>query len=337
MATVEPISDPLVVQSLKKSRIGAGRKYKFDDGAFETRSPDMAYWLGFIIADGNVYHRDGGKPSVSPTLQFTLQAGDAGHLLKLNAFLRSDSPIHYSKKTLIRVDGSQIKSGPAARIAYRSKPLCDSLKALGIEQRKSTREVVPTGFEFDRDMWRGIVDGDGWVSWRPSPRYKTWYVDLGVCGSRDVCEGFARFVVHYLPSALPLISSRPSLTALPLWRTSIHGRMGIEVARLLYSDASTFLDRKMQRAAELLSLDWPEREPKYCVVPDCGRPRYAHSFCWMHYKRNKKHGSPYIVQAVRQPIPAKLCDQAGCGKVHFARGLCRSHYRSKYETPKRVR
>lgn len=60
---------------------------------------------------------------------------------------------------------------------------------------------------------------------------------------------------------------------------------------------------------------------RLCSIPDCGKPHWAKGWCSLHYRRNKKHGTP-----LPQIQPQRLCSIPGCGNPHDAQGWCRVHY-----------
>ena len=61
---------------------GPYRKYQLRHNAFEERDQESDYWLGFIMADGNVY---------KGSLGVTLNQRDAEHLDRLRTFLGTTS------------------------------------------------------------------------------------------------------------------------------------------------------------------------------------------------------------------------------------------------------
>jgi len=65
----------------------------------------------------------------------------------------------------------------------------------------------------------------------------------------------------------------------------------------------------------------------HCSVENCKRPHQAKGFCELHYRRFKKHGTPFKEE--------KKCSVEGCTSPHFSKGFCKSHYRCnrRYGTP----
>ena len=64
------------------------RKYKVNDYAFSNLDEEVAYWLGYIAADGSV---------VDNRLQFCIATKDRDILENIKGFLKAENPIHTHK------------------------------------------------------------------------------------------------------------------------------------------------------------------------------------------------------------------------------------------------
>ena len=133
------------------------RKYVFDENYFEKiDTPEKAYWLGFIMADGCIYHY---KDSNKVQFEIKIKSTDGKHLER---FAKS-----------IDFDINKIKYGEAkrkntvckyAKIRTYNKTFCENLIKHGIFDQKSGKEFFPKmPEEFKRDFIRGFIDGDGSV------------------------------------------------------------------------------------------------------------------------------------------------------------------------------
>ena len=308
-----------------RSQSDAIRKYILDQSAFTRRSPEMAYWLGFIVTDGCIYYPQTAKP-VSPRLTVGLAERDRGHLLKLNGFLRSDTPVRIKKgsasRTTLAAGGRFIAGGPAAVVVYCSRELVSSLESHGVTPRKSMYESVPPGFEKDVDFWRGVIDGDGWLTHRRQGE-TSWHVTVGLVGSKELCEGFRVFAAERLGVSVPAVKPQRNI-----YTARVHGRAAVRLIGTLYADACCSLERKATRAAEIIALDWPERTPSRCAVPGCGRDASAKGLCKMHRRREARNGSPLVTRyRATKPTAQAPCSTHGCIRDATAGGLCRLHYR----------
>ncbi len=130
------------------------KKHPVNSNFFKTWSPEMAYVLGFIAADGNICHS--GR---AHTLHIACDDQDV--IEKIKNVLSYKGPIH--KKS--RFNG---------KISY-SLRICDpiifkDLEKLGVTVRKSLTFTPPKVFrKLTRHFIRGYFDGDGSVSLRNTP------------------------------------------------------------------------------------------------------------------------------------------------------------------------
>ncbi|VTT96571.1 Uncharacterized protein OS=Clostridium celatum DSM 1785 GN=HMPREF0216_01614 PE=4 SV=1 [Gemmataceae bacterium] len=296
-----------------RPRGAASRKYTLDAGAFDEPSPERSYWLGFILADGCLISSRN-DPAVAVGLSIGLQERDGGHLVAFNRFMRSNHPVnHHTVKS--RQTGREYG---ACNVTMYSTTLVESLKRLGIEQRKSLRERVPPGFENDRDFWRGVIDGDGSVGvylQKKGSRLRDVPV-VHLVGSRWVCEGFARFVANQdgrREVAARMVKGRNHS------QVSIQGHRAVPLLRMLYTKGCCALARKAAIAGEIASRDWPKRARGTCSVAGCGRPHYGHGYCVRH---QSLHWAAAGGKPARRP-----CEVTGCEKPRTAHGFCPAHYR----------
>jgi intein-encoded DNA endonuclease-like protein len=127
--------------SLRSSDI-TNRRHEFNFNYFDLiNSEEKAYWLGFIVAEGNIYRN---------TLAIELGAKDKEHLKK---FANALSYKYFN-------DYNQKKN--SYRIRLNSKYLINSLLKLGVHTKKCNDIIVPPIQEqYFRHFFRGFVDGDG--------------------------------------------------------------------------------------------------------------------------------------------------------------------------------
>lgn len=109
---------------------------------------NMAYILGYFVADGCVTERDG-KPS-----SFNITSIDFEHLVEIREIMESTHKI--GKKFSSKSKGYQIQ--------VRNKKMVNSLVSLGVIPRKTIfLENIEVPKEYFRDFFRGFFDGDGSV------------------------------------------------------------------------------------------------------------------------------------------------------------------------------
>lgn len=114
-------------------------------------TPEKAYWLGFIIADGylNISRR---------MLRIKLGDKDKNHLKKFIVFLGGDI------EDMLKLEIHNTTGNNEWYVSTYSAEIKDALIKLKVEQAKSGKEhVPPINKEFYRDFIRGLWDGDGFI------------------------------------------------------------------------------------------------------------------------------------------------------------------------------
>lgn len=224
---------------------GRPRECEVDDAAFDLPiTPEKAYWVGFLFADGALTHDGYG----APTVRMGLKLSDRGHIEKFRAFLGSTHKIGtgWSK--------SGFGGGPSAAYGVRSQGLASALIAYGMVSVKPERRPR-MGLEDSRDFWRGMVDGDGTVSTRQHRR-KTIapviYPYVALNGQRAIGDDFVSFL-HRRGLGGDINPARHDT----IFVTGTAGPgLAVEIIRLLYDGATVALDRKLAAARAILARDW---------------------------------------------------------------------------------
>ena len=125
------------------------RIYKINENIFKTKTPEMYYWLGFLIADGCIYSSVRNK-----MISLCLHNKDANHTAKFRRFCQSTHKIRFEKNRSIN------------HFDFSSKIIYNDLITLGMEERKTYLEksfisYVPDKF---KTPWIcGLFDGDGTI------------------------------------------------------------------------------------------------------------------------------------------------------------------------------
>lgn len=115
----------------------------------EIDTPEKAYILGFLIADGHVTKRGYG-------VQVSVKESDGDLLRVITQKIGCDAPL---KTTINHHDGSRM-----TRLSFYGKKLVADLNALGLYHDKSTTAIYPAVVpEFERHLVRGLWDGDGYI------------------------------------------------------------------------------------------------------------------------------------------------------------------------------
>jgi hypothetical protein len=214
----------------------APRKYTLDQSFFDVIDTEAkAYWLGFITADGNVTQTEH-----TNTLRVGLAIRDTAHLECMSADLGSNRPLAF------RLDRKPL----AVIAAFDSLQLVQGLRRLGVHPNKSgTVEPWDGPAELMSHYWRGLFDGDGSIS-RARDR-AVW--SISIAGSEPCVRAFAAWAVGVCGS-----TGKPRLATGRTW-TWVVGGAGKPrlVAQALYGDAAVYLDRKRERACQLIATEFP--------------------------------------------------------------------------------
>lgn len=210
------------------------RTYDLADDFFDIiNSEAKAYWLGFITADGCVQAGAVGTAGWQRhSLSVGLKPSDAGHLEKLKADMGAESPV--------------LVSPQSAQITLSSQHLVESLIRLGVTPRKSLTATPWSGPDhLMRHYWRGMVDGDGSIVRHPGARGK-WHLML--CGSEACVEAFRVWATAVSGSAAKKYPKGN------IWSWTAGGLASPQaIARELYDRSTVYLDRKHERAHQLMA------------------------------------------------------------------------------------
>lgn len=211
----------------------APRKYTLNEDSFSSIStPEKAYWLGFLTADGCV------RENLS-TVTLHLKAEDASHLDKLQEALESNYPV----KTALRDNSAY------ASLTVCSKKLVRDLVRLGVHSNK-TNNVCPWDepSELVADYWRGVFDGDGCLTQQRRRGQNQWHLHF-VSGSLELAKAFHAVACECSGSRGKLYERNS------VFEVAIGGNR--KVARFvafIYRNASVALDRKQRLAEQVLKL-----------------------------------------------------------------------------------
>lgn len=222
-------------------RKGSGRIYRVNDNCFDEMSETVAYWLGFLMADGCV--------TDSNELIVCLSLKDEAHLEKLQKFLKSNRPIRY----FVRESGKSRGKG-FAQLSVTSAKIVNRLKSYGIVQRKTgieTSEFIPSSFK--QHFFRGYIDGDGCFSVTKN----TMTIFLG-SSSQDVILQFREWV----NSVTGKIGGCFQISHNHRWYTTAYKKrtMCRKIIENLYDSDEISLDRK-----RTIALGWLKEQFRKCL------------------------------------------------------------------------
>lgn len=152
-------------------------KYYFN----KIESPDKAYWLGFILADGYLDNR--GRFGIE------LEQKDIGHLEKFKEAIgyKRDIKIYHKKSTFGEQDN--------CRISFMNAQFTHDLIKLGITLDKSNTGVFPKiSKELYPHMIRGYLDGNGTIRIQENKKEEGFRLTgLSFCGTKEILQDIETF------------------------------------------------------------------------------------------------------------------------------------------------
>lgn len=158
------------------------RKYSLNENFFETiNTPEKAYWLGFVTADGCIGKNRHGHYIY---LSIALQRRDRDHLQKWADAIGYSGPVHdyasYNK------DGS---INEYSKLTISSQKIATDLRRLGVSERKS---LIVQPWRGPKDLkphyFRGLMDGDGNINIAKDGR-----ISIRLAGTKSIVEEFQKY------------------------------------------------------------------------------------------------------------------------------------------------
>ena len=187
---------------------------------------DKAYWLGFIFADGNI-------SSEGNRFEINLALKDLNHMIKLKNFLE------YEEDIRIETHGESA----CCRLAVRNLNLWNNLNDKGCTPRKSLTLQFPKKEIFKspdliKHFLRGYSDGDGSLG---------IYLQKNTLSERISFLGTKEFLAEfqiYLGINGYLRNKSTFTYKNEAFELKYAAKKARQVAKLLYNNATIYLDRK---------------------------------------------------------------------------------------------
>lgn len=202
-------------------------KHVVNENAFDNYHDEyVAYWLGMIMSDGNVYHPKIG----SKRLFFGLQNRDKNHVERLRDFICPSLPVLNHKRTNL------------ALFIVTSNVLVEKLNQYNIIQRKSLVAKAPECLENNRHFWRGYVDGNGWIGVLIDNKTGKEYYRLQLVGSNTIVNQFHCYLKRNIPGIKSHVGRKLNIS-----RVCYANKITCKALNLLYSFNNVSLDRKQKK------------------------------------------------------------------------------------------
>ena len=168
----EDIKQVLIDNGIQpRSHRDSRKSYDYDETYFSNiNTPDKAYWLGFIYADGFITKREQGSPVFGITL------AEQEPLDKINKAMKSNKKIGVYKKT-----NSYSDKSIEYKLAFTSQQLVSDLEKWGCVENKTFKLKFPEFLSEDLvpHFVRGYFDGDGSIYLHTQKANNKEYTMLG--------------------------------------------------------------------------------------------------------------------------------------------------------------
>lgn len=131
-------------------------------------TPEKAYWLGFIYADGwiskHIHSLKDARPRFVYELGIELQRRDEYLLYQLNNALGGKNIIKQTTRELVIVDNKHATKSESSILRVYSKNIVEDLNSHCIDYNKSSSPVFPmVDLCLFPEYLRGLIDGDGCI------------------------------------------------------------------------------------------------------------------------------------------------------------------------------
>lgn len=192
---------------------------------------EKAYFLGLLIADGNVF-----KDSTSgrqASISITLDLEDEYMLLKFKEVLNANTSIGY--------DGRG-----CGQIAIRSNLMAIDLEQYGVIPRKSLFTYLPhIDDKYMNHLIRGILDGDGSIRAEQTQVNNRFAHYIGFCGNEQLMQDISNYCIKLNLNTVPKVHTYNDKN---LSDIKIQSKDDMYIfGEWLYKDATIFLKRKKDK------------------------------------------------------------------------------------------
>lgn len=208
------------------------RKYALNESYFNRiDSEEKAYWLGFIVADGCLYHH-----KTSYDIQFSLSLDDFDHMIKFAEAIGSEK--------IPEVKDQEDKQITFFRVS--SKKMFNDLLNLGVTSNKTGNEHFPDiPKEMTPHFIRGYFDGDGCISYYDVEDPYTFNI---VCASKDFLSDIAKNIFNSIGETLVPYKVRNHAYII----NSVAKRKNYFIYKYIYKNSSVSLERKHKKIESFL-------------------------------------------------------------------------------------
>lgn len=199
-------------------------KYNYNQEFFESNTPEMFYVLGLYYTDGNL------TPNRS-RFRLGFKAEDKYLLEIVGELLRRDTTLDYNK------------ASNAYELSCTNQVMYSQLMAHGLTPRKSKTIEVKNYLINNSHFWRGVIDGNGWVTTKGKS------ITLGLCGTINFCESFKLFCDEYIAAK----QMRTTVRNINFAQITFSGLNALKILEVIYQGKGPmYMRRKFNKYIDFL-------------------------------------------------------------------------------------
>lgn len=235
-------SEPTIIKVLSKykikrwSRVKLFSPYLKEDYFSNIDTEKKAYFLGIIITDGCVYKKNTRQNLVS----ITLQDKDKYIIEKFKKDICSNK--------VVTSDGRG-----CSELNILSNKMVSDLYKYGIVENKSLNTTFPNTLdkEFYPHLIRGIIDGDGSISFYARPHRKSHVRAIRLCQGN---EKFLNDIVRFLHNEIGTSIINTYMEKDSLWSIAYRSKSDLFcLYHYLYDDATIYFTRKKELCDKIIN------------------------------------------------------------------------------------
>lgn len=218
--------------------------------SFSELTSEAKYWIGYLLADGSVGRGRLSLTSIDLDVveKFKSFAGVANNIREVDP-----------KEKCIR--GKNFMSGTIYEYGFSDKETLSLLSSYGMVENKTHIVIAPELLKFDKDFWRGYIEGNGHINIDASGRG----VFEITSGSKIICQQFLEYSRSLIPISKANVTKEGSKNA---WRVRFCGKYGAYVLREIYQEAEIIMSRKHNKVENLIEL-YKESLAALDSIPKC--------------------------------------------------------------------
>lgn len=181
---------------------------------------DFPYFYGWLLSDG-CYSKGRITLGIHPK--------DVEILENLKAYVGTKNNIFLGESKEDKRTGKRYLK---ASFTFQDDDINSRLVALGMEERKSTKEKCPEIFRYNRHFWRGMIEGDGSISKTSN--------EFTLVGSQEIVQALGDYCKFLFPECNPKYYIKGSLHVFSLC-SKVYSK---QILDELYRDCKYKLSRK---------------------------------------------------------------------------------------------